>query len=204
VTRFGNRISSACELHLNLTVAGSPKSYFVAQAPAIKQLEIRWWGHIQALHQLIAQRCQRKLWSNISGYTMLYILSKIHIQIQLTTSSTAQGGGGSFKNRKPIRAIGCCESLIAERSHWWIKRWLMSPIFLSLFFFSLSLWLSTYLPTDLSIYLSIHSIILSFYHSIILSVYLSICLSIHLSIYLWCSVIQCNVVWCNVVWCSVI
>ena len=24
------------------------------------------------------------------------------------TSSTAQGGGGSFKNRKPIGEIGCC------------------------------------------------------------------------------------------------
>ena len=26
------------------------------------------------------------------------------------TSSTAQGGGGSFKNRKPIGEVGCCES----------------------------------------------------------------------------------------------
>ena len=26
------------------------------------------------------------------------------------TSSTAQGGGGSFKNRKPIGEMGCCES----------------------------------------------------------------------------------------------
>ena len=34
-----------------------------------------------------------------------------------TTSSTAQGGGGSFKNRKPIGEIGCCESGMAERSH---------------------------------------------------------------------------------------
>ena len=25
------------------------------------------------------------------------------------TSSTAQGGGGSFKNRKPIGEVGCCE-----------------------------------------------------------------------------------------------
>ena len=34
-----------------------------------------------------------------------------------TTSSTAQGGGGSFKNRKPIGEIGCCESGMAERIH---------------------------------------------------------------------------------------
>ena len=33
------------------------------------------------------------------------------------TSSTAQGGGGSFKNRKPIGEIGCCDSGMAERSH---------------------------------------------------------------------------------------
>ena len=34
-----------------------------------------------------------------------------------STSSTAQGGGGSFKNRKPIGEVGCCESGMAERSH---------------------------------------------------------------------------------------
>ena len=33
------------------------------------------------------------------------------------TSSTAQGGGGSFKNRKPIGELGCCESGMAEQSH---------------------------------------------------------------------------------------
>ena len=40
------------------------------------------------------------------------------------TSSTAQGGGGSFKNRKPIGEAGCCESGMAERSHWLTERWL--------------------------------------------------------------------------------
>ena len=28
-----------------------------------------------------------------------------------------QCGGGSFKNRKPIGEVGCCESRMAERSH---------------------------------------------------------------------------------------
>jgi hypothetical protein len=32
------------------------------------------------------------------------------------TSSTAQGGGGSFTNRKPIGKVGCCESRMAEQS----------------------------------------------------------------------------------------
>ena len=33
------------------------------------------------------------------------------------TSSIAQGGGGSFKSRKAIGEIGCCESRMAERIH---------------------------------------------------------------------------------------
>jgi hypothetical protein len=37
--------------------------------------------------------------------------------ISTITSSTAQGGGGSFKNRKPIGEIGCCESGMAEQIH---------------------------------------------------------------------------------------
>jgi len=32
-------------------------------------------------------------------------------------NSTAQGGGGSFKNRKPIGELGCSESGMAERIH---------------------------------------------------------------------------------------
>ena len=38
------------------------------------------------------------------------------------TSSTAQGGGGSFENRKPTGEVGCCESRMAERNHWWTER----------------------------------------------------------------------------------
>ena len=37
--------------------------------------------------------------------------------INTDTISTAQGGGGSFKNRKPIGEIGCCESPMAEQNH---------------------------------------------------------------------------------------
>jgi len=74
------------------------------------------------------------------------------------TSSTAQGGGGSFKNRKPIGEVRCCESGMAERSHSWIERWLS---------------VSAYLSIDRSIYLSV---CLSIYLSTYLSIYLSICL----------------------------
>ena len=97
------------------------------------------------------------------------------------TSSTAQGGGGSFKNRKPIGEICCCESGMAERSHWWTERCLIS--------LTLSLSFSDYLPTYqpifyVSIYVSIDlSIDLSIYLPTYLSICLSICLSVYLSIY---------------------
>ena len=102
------------------------------------------------------------------------------------TSSTAQGGGGSFKNRKPIGEVGCCESGMAERSHWWTERCLRSPLFRSLS-------VTIYLPTYLSIYyvsiyrsiylsLSLSSVYLSICLAVYLSIYLSICLSIYLSL----------------------
>jgi hypothetical protein len=77
-----------------------------------------------------------------------------------STSSTAQGGGGSFKNRKPLGEIGCCESGMAERIHWWTERCLRFPLFLSLS-------LTIYPPTNLS------SMYLSIYRSIYLSLSLS-------------------------------
>ena len=37
--------------------------------------------------------------------------------VNFSTSSIAQGGGGSFNNMKPIGEIGCCESRMAKRIH---------------------------------------------------------------------------------------
>jgi len=37
--------------------------------------------------------------------------------ICMYTSSTAQGGGGSFENMKPIGEVGCCESRMTEQIH---------------------------------------------------------------------------------------
>jgi len=54
---------------------------------------------------------------NYSGDSMDINETMGYIMIYIYTSSTAQGGGGSFKNRKPIGEIGCCESGMAERSH---------------------------------------------------------------------------------------
>ena len=70
---------------------------------------------------------------------------------------------GNFKNRKPIGEVGCCESGMAERIHWWTERCLRSPLFRSL---SLTIYLPTYLSSmNLSIYLSL-SLSLSPFHLI--------------------------------------
>ena len=42
--------------------------------------------------------------------------SKMKI-ICIYTNTTAQGGGGSFKNIKPIRGVVCCESWLAAQTH---------------------------------------------------------------------------------------
>ena len=55
------------------------------------------------------------------------------------------------EDRKPIGEVGCCESWMAERTHWWIERWLeCRAIYLSIYLKSICLYPSIYL----SIYLS--------------------------------------------------
>ena len=60
----------------------------------------------------------------ISCKIRMYEASRSQKKVLLSASSTAQGGGGSFKNRKPIGEVGCCEPRMAERIHWWTKGWL--------------------------------------------------------------------------------
>ena len=139
--------------------------------------ESAWCGELKGWPDLVVPISFKR---QISLMIVLFIIRSPQIivedldmtNIYLYTSSTAQGGGGSFKNRKPIGEVGCCESGMAERSHWWTERCLRSPLFLSLsLFFSLFLYLSLiiYLPT---------------YWSICLPIYLSVYLSPYLSIYL--------------------
>ena len=35
----------------------------------------------------------------------------------MVIASTAQGGGGSFEDRKPIGEVSCCDAWMAERTH---------------------------------------------------------------------------------------
>ena len=116
-----------------------------------------WFLRITSLTITNDTRFSSNTWNKIVVYikyitlhyiTLHYNTLPYHtIPYHTYTSSTAQGGGGSFKNRKPIGEIGCCESGTAERSHWWTERCLIS--------LTLSLSFSGYLPTYPSIYLSI-------------------------------------------------
>ena len=65
----------------------------------------------------------KDIYGDISGIeweilgTVMRIIYVSVYYINSYTNSTAQGGGGSFKNSKPIGEVGCCESRMAERIH---------------------------------------------------------------------------------------
>ena len=119
-----------------------------------------------------------------------------------SSSSTAQGGGGSFKDRKPISEVVCCESWIGKRTHcidgpkrgWSVglhvclSTYLYICLYICLFVclsicIHLPIYLSVYLSTCLSFCLSVCylSICRSFYLGICLLFYLYVCLSLYLS-----------------------
>ena len=95
----------------------------------IDQRSHHWFSpHCSSVHEAVfsflastlkfTATAQRFTMSTVYSYSPKCQLqvSEITLFIELT-SSTAQGGGGSFKNRKPIGEIGCCESRMAERIH---------------------------------------------------------------------------------------
>jgi hypothetical protein len=118
--------------------------------------------------------------------------------IILYTSSTAQGGGGSFKNKTYrrdsfLRITDGRANPLMDRKVLAVSSISLSfsdylPTYLSIFY--VSVYLSIYLSISLSLfhlitYLSIYlSTYLSIYVSIYLSIYLSVCLSVFLSSYL--------------------
>ena len=81
--------------------------YFAVLLHATKlaQSTSQYYFVLQSLHKVLPSTTYHKACTK-------YFPVLLH-----TTSSTAQGGGGSFKNRKPIGEIGCCESGMAERIH---------------------------------------------------------------------------------------
>ena len=64
---------------------------------------LRGWKSFQCNHP----------WKTHVGWILLTMSGSL-----IDTSSTAQGGGGSFKKRKRIGEIGCCESQMSAQKHW--------------------------------------------------------------------------------------
>ena len=164
---------STCFFRAANAVLGSKKcSQELLKHRADGDLWVALYGQVYDMTELDSQSHpmgKQIIWmSYMISYMISYEFLRKLKWITLSTSSTAQGGGGSFKNRKPIGEVGCCESGMAERSHWWTERCLRSPLFLSLsLFFSLYLCichLSSCLPVYLSISLSL------FHRSICLAV----------------------------------
>ena len=65
------------------------------------------------LHQIL--RVPRKV--TLELHQILRLPRKVLLLLDSTTNSTAQGGGGSFKKRKTIGEIGCCESRMSKQKH---------------------------------------------------------------------------------------
>ena len=89
---------------------------------------------VQVLMTKAAAKRQGQLSAGLLKHQYLDISSNFHLpsvnsneqisptqpplKMQHFTSSTARGGGGSFKNRKPIGEIGCLESRMTKKKHW--------------------------------------------------------------------------------------
>ena len=52
---------------------------------------------------------------DIFAIQIMLIFNLVNINLW-NTSSTAQGGGGSCKDSKPIGEVGCCDAWMAERT----------------------------------------------------------------------------------------
>ena len=59
-------------------------------------------------------------------YLLIYLF--VYLCIYLPTVQTVQHKAAAevskIGNRKPIGEVGCCESRMAERIHWWTDKWL--------------------------------------------------------------------------------
>ena len=73
----------------------------------------RWKGMDVVISCRYMEKCTIYLLTHSSEYT--YVDAN-NFRCRYT-SSTAQGGGGSFKKRKTIGEIGCCESRMSKQKH---------------------------------------------------------------------------------------
>ena len=131
-----------------------------------------YWPADRHFANLSTCNLQWLAWRDVTVYILSIHVTSLLIHL---TSSAAQGGGGSFKNKKPIGGVSCCDSWMAGRTDG-PERCLRLSLSICL-----SVCLSICLPVCRSICLSDY---LTIYLYIYLSIYLSVCLSIYLSIWL--------------------
>ena len=77
----------------------------LALGPKTAQLMVSWgmdWKVLESCFHHVSSKLHDVVWMLFGSFV---------------TSSTAQGGGGSFKNRKPIGEACCCGAKMAERTH---------------------------------------------------------------------------------------
>ena len=111
---------------------GDPKYYSVLQSTTVYyKVLLQYYSVLQSTTPVLL--CTTTYYcSSTKYYSSNTLYCKVLLQyysvlqsttpvLLCTTSSTARGGGGSSKNRKPIGEIGCCESRMAAQKHWWIE-----------------------------------------------------------------------------------
>ena len=101
----------------------------------------------------VIQKCCMVCHVNVHVCTVCNIIcTPLLFWNNLNTSSTARGGGGSFKKRKTIGEIGCCESRMSKQKHWptdylanWLIDWLTNWLTEKLPKWQLTSWLTDWL-----------------------------------------------------------
>ena len=78
-------------------------SYKASQGAMVHPLSFNW-----------SKKPQNSMILPFYHITIAYISHNI---FSYYTTSTAQGGGGSFKNRKPIGEVSCWDAWMAEQTH---------------------------------------------------------------------------------------
>ena len=130
-------------IHMHIRIRIPTQTYIHTQTHAHTQTCIHTQTHAHTqtyihthTHTHESTNCLR-VSLNLCPLSMLFhlTLAQIHLCIHTVviimyiywyTSRAARGGGGSFKNRKRTGEIGCCESRMTKRKHWWI--WLTAEL----------------------------------------------------------------------------
>ena len=107
------------------------------------------WGAVKVLVQKLLTRCSRHQISEpghgeavqkhpvgsifilLVKSCPMFLMQAHNLANSMLTSSTAQGGGESFKNKKPIGEVRYHDAWMAERANWrkesWLRFWVSSP-----------------------------------------------------------------------------